>query len=169
MSKNLQKVASKKLGSFNNSLTHLLELEDEAEVTKLEKKEVSEKLKKEIAQAKADLLSKLVEDLSLDISNEELGYIAEGSLATFKRKLPTVLFNSQNEWNGPDKLPKKDFIRTYKNEIIEDDESIVVLDEQGQEILYNYAKGCWMIPLRDDYGYRKVNPPKKWCECPRWV
>lgn len=169
MSKNLHKVANKKLGSFNNSLTHLLELKDEAEVIKLEKKEVSEKLKKEIAQAKVDLLSKLVEDLSLDISNEDLGYVAEGSLATFKRKLPTVLFNSQNEWNEPDKLPLRDFTRTYKNKIIEDDESIVVLNEDGREVLYNYAEGCWEIPLRDDYGRQKVNPPKKWCERPRWV
>jgi len=69
---NLQKVSSKKLQSFNNSLTHFLELRDKAALLKLERRDVPEALKKEIASTKFQILIKLIDDLEIGISEEDL-------------------------------------------------------------------------------------------------
>lgn len=84
-------------------------------------------------------------------------------IINFIRNDPTA-----NVWNGPDKTPEKSFMRNYKNEKVEFNESVMVLDERGREILYNYERGCWLTPQRDDYGYEEVDPPKKWCLKPKY-
>lgn len=68
---NLQKVSSKKLQSFNNSLTHFLELKDKAALLELERRDVPETLKKEIESTRFQILIKLVNELEIGISEEE--------------------------------------------------------------------------------------------------
>ena len=164
---NLQKVSSKKLQSFNNSLTHFLELKDKAALLKLERKDVPETLKKEIASTKFQILIKLVDDLEIGISEEDLKLASFGDKDALRARFASDLFKTQREWHDASDLPPKEepIDHSYSDT---DTKSICVLDSIGNDILYDFKTKKWYRPMRDFYGYEESKPPKKWCLIPEY-
>ena len=127
-----------------------MELKDKAALLELERQEVPENLKKEIASTKFQILIKLVDELEIGISEEDLKRASFGDKNALRVRFASDLFKTQRELHDASDLPPKEepIDHSYSNT---DTKSICVLDSIGNDILYDFETKKWYRPMRDFY------------------